>query len=296
VLDKLDVVSRVVSKTAGCVLKISYKTGKPVFNVLYNGIKAILEFFPSSSPTILYSTLVPLPQLNLKSGTEAFKEAMAKGETPVTKLLDADGKIITDADGNTLVKAITKDGEEVHLVEKVGGSVPTELLTRGINKTQFFESVTDFKNPANGLLGDQAWDLWKQQKWSELEELFKSNNLNFDSRRNVHWPPNRGFIDFTKETLGIGKEFDRYGGYFENGVFKDGGDFVSPKGASFESRALPKQTLKEPYRKYKVIKEIPEVKKGTSAPWFGQPGLGIQYELPYPIDELLKGGYIILIN
>jgi len=33
-------------------------------------------------------------------------------------------------------------------------------LVRGINKTQFFETVAEFKNPANGLLGDQAWYLW----------------------------------------------------------------------------------------------------------------------------------------
>ena len=148
VLDKLDVVSRVVSKTAGCILKISYNAGKPVFKVLYNGIKVIPEFFPSSSPTILYSTLVPVLQLNLKGVIAAFKEAMAKGETPVTKLLDADGKIITDADGNTLVKAITKDGEEVHLVEKVGVagnfSQYAGKATKGIKNLLPLESPQDY--------------------------------------------------------------------------------------------------------------------------------------------------------
>ncbi len=69
-----------------------------------------------------------------------------------------------------------------------------------------------------------------------------------------------------------------------------------PKGASFESRALPANTINEEYRKYKVIKKIPGVKKGTSAPWFNQPGMGTQYELPYSIDKLLKGKYIIEIN
>ena len=176
-------------------------------------------------------------------------------------------------------------------IVKDGGS-----LAKGIRKIDFLNSVEDFKNPANGLLGDQAWDLWKSEKWSELEDLFKKNNLNFDTRRNVYWPPNRGFIDFDIEPLALGNEFDRYGGYFDKGVFIDGGNFVSPNGASFGSRALPAQTLNEPYRKYKVIKEIPGVKKGTSAPWFGQEGMGTQYELPYSIDELLKAEYIIQIN
>ena len=65
---------------------------------------------------------------------------------------------------------------------------------------------------------------------------------------------------------------------------------------NYWGRALPAQTLNEPYRKYKVIKEIPGVKKGTSAPWFGQEGMGTQYELPDSIDELLKAEYIIQIN
>lgn len=194
---------------------------------------------------------------------------------------DALGKNIDDAVG----KVKKKDDE-------IAGSI----VTRGITKKQFFESVDDFKKPENGIIGDQAWELWKQEKWSDLEDLFKKNNINFDSRRSVNWPPNRGFIDFITEPLSVGKEFDRYGGYFDKGVFKDGGNFVSPNGASFGSRALPAKTLEEPYRKYKVIKEIPGVKKGTSAPWFGQDGMGTQYELPYSIDELLKGEFIIQIN
>lgn len=140
VLDKLDVVSRVVSKTAGCVLKISYKTGKPVFNVLYNGIKVIPEFFPSSSPTILYSTLVPLPQLNLKSGTEAFKEAMAKGAVKVEAILDNEGKAILDDNDNALSKVINKDGDEVLVVEKTGGSNVTGSILEKY-KVAIFDKV-----------------------------------------------------------------------------------------------------------------------------------------------------------
>ncbi len=86
----------------------------------------------------------------------------------------------------------------------------------------------------------------------------------------------------------------------QRGVFKDEGNFVSPIGASFESRALPADYITgpkpKPYNKYKVIKEIPSVKKGPAAPWFNQPGMGTQYELPYSIDELIKGGYIIKTN
>jgi hypothetical protein len=41
----------------------------------------------------------------------------------------------------------------------------------------------------------------------------------------------------------------------------------------------------------RVVKPI-VVDGGTSAPWFGQPGLGTQYELPGSVSNLLKSGYL----
>jgi hypothetical protein len=176
-------------------------------------------------------------------------------------------------------------GERREVVNQAGDVV------RGLNKSDFLATVGDFANGAKTQIADQAWDLWKQQKWAELEDLFVINDIN------GKWPPNRGFIEFTSEPLAVGQEIDRYGGYYDNGVFKDGGNFASPKGASFESRALPADYLtSKPYRKYKVIKEIPNVKKGAAAPWFNQPGMGTQYELPLSIDKLLSEEFIIPIN
>ena len=45
-----------------------------------------------------------------------------------------------------------------------------------------------------------------------------------------------------------------------------------------------------PYNLYEVIEDIPNVKKGKSIPWFGQPGMGVQYEFVggQGIDFLLK--------
>lgn len=171
------------------------------------------------------------------------------------------------------------------IYRRVRGVTSLDDIANGLTKAEFKNTFSAADN-----LVDQAWDLWKTQNWNELENLFKVNGINGG------WPPNRGFIEFTTEPLAIGKEFDRYGGYFENGVFKDRGTFGSPKGAPFESRALPEETLNSPYKKYRVIKEIPEVKKGPAAPWFDQPGMGIQYEFPYSINELLEGGFITPIN
>jgi len=81
-----------------------------------------------------------------------------------------------------------------------------------------------------------------------------------------------------------GEVMDRYG--------YEGGKMVSPKGTSFESRSLPPEYLTtKPYRVYEVLKPV-ETNKSIIAPWFGQKGLGIQYELPVSIDILLKRKFI----
>lgn len=157
-----------------------------------------------------------------------------------------------------------------------------------------FNSLADFTktyDPANTLSDDvhqKAYKYFEQSDWKGLEQLFAENNANGG------WPPNRGFIRSIPETLKVGTEIDRYGGYIDNadGLFHDKGTFASPMGATFGSRALPAATITKPYTQYRVIKEIPNVQAGEAIPWFGQEGMGVQYELPETIDALIKGGYI----
>src|SRR5690625_6002718 len=72
-----------------------------------------------------------------------------------------------------------------------------------------------------------------------------------------------------RELISTGKVIDRYG---DNGS----GQYFSPDGSSYESRALPPFMKDKPYEKYEVIKEF-EVKTGEVAPWFGENGKGIQH-------------------
>ncbi|EOC0267093.1 TNT domain-containing protein [Cronobacter dublinensis] len=83
-----------------------------------------------------------------------------------------------------------------------------------------------------------------------------------------------------------GMKIDRYGGYIDNGVFVDRGTFFSPAGASFESRALPIDTLNKPYKTYEVIAPV-HAEMGPAIPWFNQPGGGTQFELSKSISQLL---------
>ncbi|MGN8071632.1 TNT domain-containing protein [Mucilaginibacter sp. SG564] len=158
---------------------------------------------------------------------------------------------------------------------------------RGISYDDFVKSVSDFADSTKKPLADTAWMLWKQEKWAKLEQFFTANSLNGG------WPPNRGAVDLKVITLPAGILIDRYGGYFDaDSVFQDRGTFVSRTGVPFPKRALPDKTLNSPYRVYKIIKPIPNVRRGVIIPWFGKPGLGVQFETPYIINDLKKEGYI----
>lgn len=136
-------------------------------------------------------------------------------------------------------------------------------------------------------MAKQAYDLFKNKNWKQLEQLFTDKNLN------GNWPPNRGATSTIEVTLKEGSIFDRYGGWIdENGVFQDRGTFAGKDGTPYTDRALSKGTDSKPYTRYKVLKDIPQVSEGEIIPWFGEKGGGIQYELPASINDLIKEGYI----
>jgi type II secretory pathway pseudopilin PulG len=102
----------------------------------------------------------------------------------------------------------------------------------------------------------------------------------------TYYPPDRGFFDEpTSQILDTGTRIDRYGG--------EGGTFVSPEGTPEPMRALPPGATTRPYNIYEVVNPI-EVRAGTVAPWFGQLGLGTQYELPDSVGNLIENGYLKL--
>jgi hypothetical protein len=158
---------------------------------------------------------------------------------------------------------------------------------RGVTYDDFKSSVADFADSTKKPLADSAWLFFKTEKWDALEKFFTRNNLNGG------WPPNRGAVNLVIITLKKGILVDRYGGYTDTtGTFQDKGTFVSPKGVPFPMRALPDNTLSKPYKIYKIVKPIAKVREGKIIPWFGKPGLGIQYEVPATVNDLKTGGYI----
>jgi RHS repeat-associated protein len=100
-----------------------------------------------------------------------------------------------------------------------------------------------------------------------------------------YYPPNQGFQGKTwRATLSQGSIVDRYGG--------PGGSYVSPKGTPPAARSLPFGGERRPLNAYEVIKPF-EVEAGRTAPWFDQPGGGIQYSLgKRTVQDLVESGHL----
>ena len=73
------------------------------------------------------------------------------------------------------------------------------------------------------------------------------------------------------------------------------GRYFSPEGATFGEKALPPFMKLQPNSDYIVLKEIP-IKEGLVAPWFDEPGMGIQYYTYLTIDELEKGNFLLKLK
>jgi len=99
------------------------------------------------------------------------------------------------------------------------------------------------------------------------------------------YPGDNGVARATERTfLMPGQTIDRYGG---SGYSR----FFSPQGTPDWARSLPPGTAGQPLRTFEVVKPF-EVESGTVAPWFNQPGGGLQYRTPVNLDTLLNRGII----
>jgi hypothetical protein len=100
-----------------------------------------------------------------------------------------------------------------------------------------------------------------------------------------YWFPQRdGFAGRPRDiVLPPGTVIDRFG--------QPTGNFLAPAEASYMGRAVPYDRLKMPYYRYEVVKPV-RVKAGKAAPWFDQPGGGIQYKTAVPVKALVDSGHL----
>jgi WXG100 family type VII secretion target len=206
---------------------------------------------------------------------------------PVISKGDEAAKVVDKVDE---VTAATDDvGDTTKAADKSGDAVrATDDVVRGVTRDEFVSSVKDFADPANAKFADEAYNLWKQERWPELEKLFNDNN--FNNYGGVVYPPNNGAINVIKKTLDPGDFpggeliIDRYG--------HTGGKYVAPADTPFGQRALPADKASEIPKRYRIDRPIPGVEEGNAIPWFGQPGNGIQYKLPEKLQYYIDEGYI----
>lgn len=98
------------------------------------------------------------------------------------------------------------------------------------------------------------------------------------------WPPNDGFADAGSYlVLPAGVLLDRFG--------SEHGRFFSPKGASFDARALPTVCETLTYSVYRVASPLP-VKIGGAAPWFDAPGGATQIKTDASAGQLVADGVL----
>jgi hypothetical protein len=124
-----------------------------------------------------------------------------------------------------------------------------------------------------------------------------------------NYPPDNGYLILDGQpvefpvTLEPGQPIDRYGSLY--------GGFLAPFGTSYAARSIPPSSLDDApaftcnYHTYKVAKAF-AVEAGPIAPAFGQPGLGLQYQLRsalLPGDPgnanvywLVDHGYLVVTN
>jgi hypothetical protein len=97
----------------------------------------------------------------------------------------------------------------------------------------------------------------------------------------VYYPPSNGFSgSATTIALPPGTVLWRYGG--------PGGRFVTDPNTAPWQLSLPPGQVTIPTA-YITTDTIPFVLAGPAGPWFGQPGGGMQYQLPFPIEYYLQG-------
>lgn len=100
-----------------------------------------------------------------------------------------------------------------------------------------------------------------------------------------YYPPNQGFAGASGEaSLVPGTIVDRYGG--------TGGSFLSPQGTPPWARSLPFGAETRPLNSYQVMQPI-NVNADTAAPWFNQPGGGLQFDLgTRTVQDLINSGHL----
>lgn len=180
----------------------------------------------------------------------------------------------------------TLSEEERVMLRKIGEQLTEDERLKLIGKSTWDKIVNSISSE----------DLKKIQGWKNppSEEVYLKNKKVFDNPKYYNqttgepiWPgqngdPNiDGFLNgkYEDTKLRPGEQIDRYGG--------NNGTFFGDEGTTIPERAMAPNSDFSKYNKYVVAREMP-VRKGKIAPWFDQPGGGIQYQIDPGFVETIR--------
>ncbi len=134
------------------------------------------------------------------------------------------------------------------------------------------------------------------------EDFIDTHLKGFDQRGfpDWRWPSDNGFdtslpIDPAHTLYGPGDRLDRIAPVKPS---QDGGEFTSPPGTAFPTQSLPPDRLAPGFQHHtlEIVKPLPdEVKVGSIAKDFQQPGGGVQLHFPGGIRKWIEDGYIKVV-
>ena len=218
------------------------------------------------------------------------------------------GDVIGKLDGiNYIEGGIVKRGD-IEIIEYEGSNGNKVAGWKSALK-KVYKNVTyeDFAKTVTNATEQQlktAYQLWGEEKWSELYNLFNPIN---GQKINGGWPPFNGFKSITQTLSGnqlSNKIFDRFQDYDELGGF-----FASPVGVgeglselvfTYDSRAL-KNSIKQGtrYIKFKFKNNLPtnlSFEYGETIPWFNLTGNADQIKSTINFLDLKEGIHYEIIE
>ena len=92
------------------------------------------------------------------------------------------------------------NGELMNVWKGLRGIETGSIIYKGVKYEDFIATVGDFAGGAKADLAKQAYKLWGEEKWNELYQLFKTNDLN--NWNGINWPPFNGAQSILKTEKG----------------------------------------------------------------------------------------------
>ena len=264
--------------------------------------------------------VAPTPKFSLvgkaaKLGNKSTSWISASKTGKVLNTAEGFGKTLFDAT-KSKVDNFEQKSYQSALTEKVLNNIADSANVR--RASNFYPHIGKEKR-----IDTHVYDLWnrhankglepsdraKLTQWSQLlePEFYLENKKVFDNPDYFNQLTGNAIYPGTPESALGRVDGSIHKDGFLNGEYKESvilpgtrinrigsnptGRYFSPAGATFGEKALPPFMKLQPDSDYITLKKIP-IREGLVAPWFDEPGMGIQYYTYLPMRELEKGGYL----